>query len=55
MSLLSRTGRSQLGRASPFWLGDSDINSFDFGERILRLNSEVSHGAFDSSVTGQRQ
>jgi hypothetical protein len=52
---LTRTCRSQSGKACPLWPGNSDIDLFDFGECIVYLNSKVSDGAFDIGVTEQQQ
>ena len=51
--LVAGVGRTRMGRACPLCPGISDINLFCYRKRIVYLDPEVSHGAFDLRVAKQ--
>jgi hypothetical protein len=42
-----------VGRACPLCPGISDINLFRYCQRVINLNAEISHRAFDLGVPEQ--
>jgi hypothetical protein len=44
-----------MGRACPLCPGDSDINLFGNRERVVHLDAEIAHRAFDLGVAEQER